>query len=336
MIIDLHAHALSERFIRDLIRNPIAGLSAERGSDGHYAIRRPGDDRKSTLDPHLIDLPHRLESLKKRGVTKQLFGPPPFLVAWPNGAPSTALVRVLHRMGKEVADESQGLMEDIGVAALGEPENAADELQRAVDEYGFRGLIIPSTAGGRPLDGPEFEPFFAKAEELGLVLFMHPTTAMPSDRFGMYGIHVLVGFPFETTLAITRMIFNGVLERHPALKIVLAHGGGNLVFLRGRLDSAYDATGWEADPYFKQHISQRPSAYLDRLYYDTCALNEKSNRFVIETMGADRVVFGSDYPFDIGDPEGKRSVPVVDSLPPLDREKVYSGNALGLLGKLDR
>jgi len=336
MIIDLHAHALSERFITGLIKNPIAGLSAEKTNEGLYAIRRPGDDRKSTIDPHLIDLPLRLESLRKRGVVKQFFGPPPFLVSWPGGAPNVELTRVLHRMLHEVAAESEGLMEAIGVAALGEPEQAAAELQRAVDEYGIRGLIIPSTAGGRALDEPQFEPFFALCEKLGIVLFMHPTTAMPSDRFHMYGIHVLVGFPFETTLAVTRMIFNGVLERHPNLKLVLAHGGGNLVFLRGRLDSAYDATGWEADPYFKQHITMRPSAYLDRLYYDTCALNERSNRFVIETMGADRVVFGSDYPFDIGDPEGKRSVPVVDSLPPLDREKIYSGNAIRLFGTLSK
>jgi len=336
MIIDLHAHALSERFITGLIKNPIAGLSAEKTNEGLYAIRRPGDDRKSTIDPHLIDLPLRLDSLRKRGVVKQFFGPPPFLVSWPGGAPNVELTRVLHRMLHEVAAESEGLMEAIGVAALGEPEQAAAELQRAVDEYGIRGLIIPSTAGGRALDEPQFEPFFALCEKLGIVLFMHPTTAMPSDRFHMYGIHVLVGFPFETTLAVTRMIFNGVLERHPNLKLVLAHGGGNLVFLRGRLDSAYDATGWEADPYFKQHITMRPSAYLDRLYYDTCALNERSNRFVIETMGADRVVFGSDYPFDIGDPEGKRSVPVVDSLPPLDREKIYSGNAIRLFGTLSK
>ena len=336
MIIDLHAHALSERFITGLIKNPIAGLSAEKTNEGLYAIRRPGDDRKSTIDPHLIDLPLRLDSLRKRGVVKQFFGPPPFLVSWPGGAPSVELTRVLHRMLHEVAAESEGLMEAIGVAALGEPEQAAAELQRAVDEYGIRGLIIPSTAGGRALDEPQFEPFFALCEKLGIVLFMHPTTAMPSDRFHMYGLHVLVGFPFETTLAVTRMIFNGVLERHPNLKLVLAHGGGNLVFLRGRLDSAYDATGWEADPYFKQHITMRPSAYLDRLYYDTCALNERSNRFVIETMGADRVVFGSDYPFDIGDPEGKRSVPVVDSLPPLDREKIYSGNAIRLFGTLSK
>jgi len=335
MIVDLHAHALSERFIAGLIKNPLAGLHAERTAEGLYAIRRPGDDRKSTIDPHLLDLPHRLESLRKRGVVRQFFGPPPFLVGWPGGAPGGELVRVLHRMLADVAEESEGLMEAIGVAALGEPGKAVDELQRAVDEHGLRGLIIPTTAGGIPLDDPLFEPFFARAEQLGLVLFMHPTTAVASDRFGMYGIHVLVGFPFETTLAITRMIFNGVLERHPNLKLVLAHGGGNLVFLRGRLDSAWEATGWEADPYFRQHITQRPSAYLDRLYYDTCALSERSNRFVVETMGADRVVFGSDYPFDIGDPEGRRSVPVDDTLPPLDREKVYSGNAIRLFGSLE-
>jgi aminocarboxymuconate-semialdehyde decarboxylase len=195
---------------------------------------------------------------------------------------------------------------------------------------------MPSTAGGKPLDDPEFAGLFEAIERLGLIVFMHPTSAALSDRFGMYGIHVLVGWPFETTLAITRMIFNGLLERHPALKLVLAHGGGNLVFLRGRLDSAYEATGWEADPYFRQHISQKPSAYLDRLYYDTCALSQESNRFVIQTMGSDRVVFGSDYPFDIGDPEGKRSVPVIDRLAPGDRERIHHLNAERLLADAGR
>ncbi len=334
MIVDLHAHALSERFILDLARRPVAGLVSEHSGEGYYAIRRAGDDRKSTLDPHLYDLPHRLESLRRRKVVRQLFGPPPFLVSWPGGAPSVELVRVLHLMLRDVAAESDGLMEMIGVLALGESERAAEELQRTVDEFGIRALIMPTSAGGRPLDDPVFEPVFSLIEKLGLVVFMHPTTAVTSDRFGMYGIHVLVGFPFETTLAVTRMIFNGVLERHPSLKLVLAHGGGNLVFLRGRLDSAWEAEGWEADPYFRQHIRMKPSAYLDRLYYDTCALSERSNRFVIETMGADRVVFGSDYPFDIGDPEGRRSVPVIDRLPPLDRQKIESENAIKLLGGL--
>lgn len=336
MIIDVHAHALSERFIRDLATQPVAGLRSETSADGYFAIRRAGDDRKSTLDPHLFNLEHRLESLKRRKVELQLVGPPPFLVAWPGGAAGSELVRALHGMLRDVAAQSGGLMEAIGVLALGEPDKAADELRRAVDEHGIRALIMPTSAGGIALDDPVFEPVFALIERLGLVVFMHPTTAVPSDRFGMYGIHVLVGFPFETSLAVTRLIYNGVLERHPALKLVLAHGGGNLVFLRGRLDSAYEATGWEADPYFRKHITQPPSAYLDRLYYDTCALHEDSNRFVIETMGVDRTVFGSDYPFDIGDPEGRRAVPVIDSMAPADREKIYRGNMQKLLAGAGR
>jgi aminocarboxymuconate-semialdehyde decarboxylase len=331
MLIDFHAHALDERFIHDLQRTPVAGLRAERGDDGFWVIRRQGDDRKSSIDPNLHDLAKRLESLKRRDVGSQLFAPPPFMLAWPGGAAGVELVRALNRASHDIASQSQGRMEMLSVLTLGQPEVAVQELQRAVDEYGIRGVMMPSSAGGRALDGPEFGPLFALIEKLGLVIFMHPTSAVTSERFGMYGLHVLVGWPFETTLAVTRMIFEGLLERHPNLKLVLAHGGGNLVFLRGRLDSAHDATGWEADPYFRENISQRPSAYLARLYYDTCALSEDSNRFTIQTMGADHVVFGSDYPFDIGDPEGKRSVPVVESLPASERELICNGNALRLL-----
>ena len=331
MIIDLHAHAMSERFLSDLEKTPVGGLRCERDDKGGYIIKRDWDDRKSMFDPHLFDLPRRLSSLRKRNVELQLFGPPPLLLSWPGGAVRCDLVRALHKMAQGIADESEGLMEPVAVPALGEPEQCADELKRGCEEYGFRALLMPTTAGGRPLDDPIFEPLFATIEKLGLVIFMHPTMATAHERFGMYGIHVQVGFPFETTLAVTRLIYNGVLERHPALKLVLAHGGGTLVFLRGRLDSAYNAEGWEFDPYYRQHISQPPSAYLSRLYYDTCALSEDSNRFVIETMGSDRVVFGSDYPFDIGDPEGRRAVPVIDKLPAADREKIYRGNALALL-----
>jgi aminocarboxymuconate-semialdehyde decarboxylase len=122
-----------------------------------------------------------------------------------------------------------------------------------------------------------------------------------------------------------------VFEHHPALKLILSHGGGDLVFLRGRLDSAYHAQGWEANPYYRRNITRAPTEYLDRLYYDTCALSTESNRFVVDTMGADRVMFGSDYPFDIGDPEGKRAAPVIEGLPAEAREKIYRGNAYGAL-----
>ena len=331
MIIDLHAHALGERFLSDLCMHPIAGMSCQKDGHGGYLFRRPIDETYRSLDKNLSDLGHRLESLKRRKVERQLFGPPPGQISWPGGVASKEWVHALHAQQAEIAAESEGLMEPIAVPCFEDPGKMVDELRRAADQYGFRAITLPSTAGGKALDDPVFEPFFSHIEKEGLVLIMHPVSATPPTRYGIYGIQVLVGWPMESTLAITRMIFAGLFERHPLLKLVIVHGGGNLVFLRGRLNAAYEATGWEADPYYRKNITKPPSAYLDRLFYDTCALSPTSNKFVIDTMGVDRVVFGSDYPYDIGDPEGRRSIPVIDALPAVAREKVYRGNALALL-----
>ena len=331
MIVDVHAHALSERFLTDLGSRPISGISASHHDDGHFYMQGGGWDRPSSLDVNLHDMRRRLESLRRRQVELQLFAPPPGFFAWPGGAADRDWARALMAQEIEIAGELGGLMEPMIVFSLGEPEHVADEIGRAMDQYPFRAGMLPSTAGGRPLDDPVFAPMWSLIEERGLTIFLHPVSAVGPERFGLYGVHVLVGWPFETTLAVTRLIFEGVLERHPGLKLILSHGGGNLVFLRGRLDSAYHAEGWEANPYYRKNISRPPSEYLDRLYYDTCALSPESNRFVVDTMGADRVMFGSDYPFDIGDPEGKRAVPMIDSLPAAEREKIYRGNAYAAL-----
>ena len=327
MIVDVHAHAVSERFLADLEKQSIAGISAKRGDDGTFFMRGGGWERPSSLDVNLHDLPRRLESLKRRKVELQLFAPPPGFFSWPGGAATSEWVRALHAQEIELAAEADGLMEPMIVFSLNEPEHVVDEVRRAMDLYPFRAGMLPSTAGGRPLDDSIFEPMWSLIEQCGLLIFLHPTSAVSSERFGLYGVHVLVGWPFETTLAVTRLIFEGVLERHPGLKLILSHGGGNLVFLRGRLDSAYNAKGWEANPYYRKNIARPPTEYLDRLYYDTCALSIESNRFVIDTMGADRVMFGTDYPFDIGDPEGNRAVPLIQSLPAGARAKIYRGNA---------
>ena len=333
MIVDMHAHGLSERFLADLMKSPQAGLHCQRNERGEFVLFRDGISVGKSLDRNLHDLPTRIASLKRRNVKHQVFGPPPGLLASPGYATGAERARLLHRQQDDIVDASEGLMEAVAVLALGEPDKACDELRRAVEEHGYRAAMIPSTAGGRPLDDPAFAPLFGLIERLGLTLIMHPTSGTPFDPFGRFVVQVLVGWPGETTLSVARLIFGGVFERHPALKLVLVHGGGNLVFQRGRLDSAYEATGWEADPYFTDKISKPPSHYLSQLYYDTCTLNTDSNRFVIQTMGADHVVFGTDYPFDIGDPEGRRSVPVIDSLPEPERTKIYAANAEALLAR---
>jgi len=331
MIVDVHAHAVSERFLADLARQPIAGISARRADDGTFLMDGGPWSRPSSIDANLYDLPRRLESLTRRQVELQLFAPPPNFFAWPGGAATRDWVRALHAQEIALAAEAGGLMEPMVVFALGEPEHVADELRRALDLHPFRAGMLPSTAGGRPLDDPVFAPMWSLIEERELLIFLHPTSAVGSERFGFHGMHVVVGWPFETTLAVTRLIFSGVLERHPRLKLILSHGGGNLVFLRGRLDAAYRALGWEANAYYRKDISRPPSEYLDRLYYDSCALSPESIRFLVDTMGADRVMFGSDYPFDIGDPEGECAVPTIGALAPAARDKIYRDNVYAAL-----
>lgn len=335
MIIDTHAHGLDEAFLEGLCRKPTFGVTAERGTDNRFWVKR-GEKRPYSLDENLFDIPKRIESLTHRGVDLQLVAPPPGFVTWPGGAANVENARALNEQGMQIAKQGEGRLEMMAALALGEPERCAYELERAADLYGVRSAFLPTTAGGRPLDSPEFDALFTMAEQLGLLLFMHPSRAESLARFPLYGMQVLVQFPFETTLAVTRMIFEGVFERHPGLQLLLAHGGGNLIFLKGRLNSAYEATGWEADPYYKKHISKAPGEYFQQIFFDTCSVSAESVDFTIQIAGADRVMFGTDYPFEIGDPEGKRALPTLNRLTDEQKKKVFHGNAEAVLKAVRR
>jgi aminocarboxymuconate-semialdehyde decarboxylase len=330
MIIDTHAHALDEAFLSDLCRKSAYGLSAERRPDGRFWIKR-GDGRPHSLDENLFDIPKRVASLARRDVSLQLFGPPPGFVAWPGGAADVEYARALNEHGARIAAQGEGRLELMATLAMGDPSRCASELERAVDRFGCRSALLPSTAGGPPLDAPQFDALFATAARLGILLFLHPVSAEVPTRFPLYGVQVLVQWPFETTLAVTRMIFEGVFDRHPGLKLLLAHGGGNLVFLKGRLNSAYEAEGWEADPYYRENVSKAPGDYFQQIYFDTCSLSAQSVDFTIQVAGADRVMFGTDYPFDIGDPEARRALPALERLDDAAKRKIFRDNAEAVL-----
>jgi aminocarboxymuconate-semialdehyde decarboxylase len=195
------------------------------------------------------------------------------LLAGSGFAADARLVCELNRQQDEIVADSGGLMEAAAALALGDPDKACDELKRAVEECGYRSAMIPTTAGSRALDDEAFSPLFAFVEKISITLIMHPVSGTSPEAFEKFVVQFLVGWPGETTLAVSRMIFAVIFERHPALKFVLVHGGGNLVFQKGRLDSAFEAKGWEADPRFTDNIKNPPSYYLRRLYFDTCTLS---------------------------------------------------------------
>jgi aminocarboxymuconate-semialdehyde decarboxylase len=331
MLIDTHAHALDPAFLEGLCRTSRFGLSADRDKDGRFRVRR-GDAPPVALDDALSDIVSRVESLARRNVGLQLIGPPPGFASWPGGSANVEYARTLNEHGARVVAQGQGRLELMITLALGEPESCAYELERALDLYGARSALLPTTAGGRPLDIGTYDGMFTLAQRRGILLFLHPVSPEPPSRFPIYTLQLVVQWPAETTFAVARMIFGGFFERFPQIKMLLAHGGGGLAFLKGRLNSAYEARGAEGDPYFKSSITKPPGDYLSQLYFDTCSQSPQSVEFTIGVVGADRVMFGTDYPFEIGDPEGQRAFPALERLSPDVRQKIFHDNAAAVLG----
>ena len=166
------------------------------------------------------------------------------------------------------------------------------------------------------------------------VRFMHATTAITRDTLGQFTLNTVVAWPTEVTIAATRLIFSGVLERHPALTLVLSHGGGTLPYLGGRLDLAYHAPKHEANPTCRANITKPPSQYLSQFYYDTVVASAASLHFLIDLVGADRVMFGTDFPYEIGDAEGTIALSALARSSAAQREKVLGQNARAVLERV--
>jgi len=328
MLIDVHAHALSGDIVRRMVETAGFGWPLEATDPGHY--RYVGGN---PLDLLIYDLGARLDILKQRGVTLQLLSPPPSVIANGDKVVSLDDARRFNHSTAWLVANGEGCLAGFAVPALGEPARAADELRRAVEEHGFVGVVLSTAAGPLLLDDPAFEPLFATIEALDLLVFMHPTSSALSTAQTDYTLRTLVGWPTETTIAVTRLIFSGVLERHPRLKIVLSHGGGTLANLAGRLDLGWSAPVYEANPACRANITRAPSTYLKDLYYDTVVADSDMLGFLVKAYGADHVLFGTDFPYEIGDADGALAMPALDRLPAVDREKITSGNAMRLLGR---
>jgi aminocarboxymuconate-semialdehyde decarboxylase len=173
---------------------------------------------------------------------------------------------------------------------------AVREMERAVRDCGLRGFEICTHINGQDLDDPQFAPVFAAAARLGVPIFLHPQNWGEMRRIQDYHLWNLFGFPTETALAAARLVVGGVFERNPELKIILAHGGGYFPYQIGRLDHGYKVRAELHD-----RLPKPPSAYLGGIYCDTLTHNTTALRFLVERMGDDHVVIGTDYPFDMGD-----------------------------------
>lgn len=216
----------------------------------------------------------------------------------PYGVPIETAEQICDVLNRGIADLVNARPDRlVGLASvpLQAGARAAAVLERAVSELGMRGAEILSHADGRNLDDPDLFPFFAKAAELRVPLFMHPSTALTSARFDRYYFRNLVGLPTETALAAGSLIFGAVLDRLPELVVILAHGGGYFPYQLGRFDH-----GWAVREEGKVHLARKPSEAARQLYFDSLTHSTESLAFLVNRFGSDRVVLGTDHPFDMG------------------------------------
>ncbi len=189
---------------------------------------------------------------------------------------------------------------------LQDPEAAVGELNRCVQDLGFRGVEIGTNVAGRNLDSPELMPFYAEAERLGTPIIVHPINNAGADRMSRYYLGNIVGNPLETTLAIGSVVFGGVLEKFKRLTFCWSHGGGFWPYQVGRFDH-----GYEVRPEPKANITKPPSGYASRMYYDTITHSEAALGYLVSAMGAGNVLYGTDFPWDMGDYD---SIPIIKEM----------------------
>jgi aminocarboxymuconate-semialdehyde decarboxylase len=209
-------------------------------------------------------------------------------------------------------------------------EAAITELERSMVQLGLKGAMINDQVNGRTLDQPEFLPFWRAAEQLGALILFHQegnnTIVAPRDNHN-YGLDNAIGNLADRVVTFVSLVFGGVMDQYPDLKICLAHGGGYTCFGAGRLDR-----GWQVRSEARVHIQQPPSKYLSRFYYDCLTHSEAALRFLIDTAGVDRVVLGSDWPYDMGIESPVQWVNSLESLTQEEKEAILWKNLEKLLG----
>ncbi|WP_344548895.1 amidohydrolase family protein [Actinomadura fulvescens] len=322
---DVHNHFTPPEIVADARRgNGIDGLRVERDDGVEWMVHQRF---RWQLQPTFYDLEARLQAMDKLGVDLALISmAPPLFMYWV--ADTSALVDLCRQANDELAAfaaASDGRIEAVATLPMSDPDAAVTELRRAIGELGLKGAQIGPSVEDMPIDDPAVRPVLATAAELGAPVILHPYHVGPRPGLTDYYLYNLVGNPLESTVGAARLIFGGVLDELDRLKVLLIHGGGYLPYHIGRLDRGHLI---RAENKGCRHA---PSAYLRRFWYDTIVHGAGPLEFLIQQVGVDRVVYGTDFPFGMSGGsllEQLDGVAIGDS----DRARVAGGNAADLFG----
>lgn len=327
LTIDIHSHvgvAEAAAFANphlDLTTIPLAHFATPETK----ALNRKQDADRTPVSTR-IDA--RLAEMDAAGIDLQVVKPPPpqcyFTLPTEIAVPATRLVN--DGIAAFVAQRPDRLL-GFGTVPLQDGREAALELERCTRDLGFRGTQILTNVHGRELSDPEYAPFWAKAEELGTLVVIHPNGFTGGERLSRFYFNNVLGNPLETTIALHYLIFDGVLERHPDLKILAAHGGGYLGGYSGRIDHA-----WGARSDAHGDLPRPPGEYLKKVYFDTIVFTPHQLEYLVKVFGAEKILMGTDFPFDMAESDPLGHIASVEGFDAATRAAIAGGNAKALLG----
>ena len=328
--IDFHSHIVPREYPR-----PPRGVDETvwpvmESVDARTVIMRIGGKEYRRFGDIYWDAGRRIEVLDREGIDSQVVSPLPELLSyWLEQDAAYALTDFMNGVVAKLVESAPDRFIGLGAVALQNPAVAARQLEQFKRDYRLRGVQIGSNVNGGSIAAPELEPFFAAAESLGLLVFVHGFRPTGTERLvGSPLLAPIVGVPQETCMAISSLIMTDVLSKFPRLKLVFAHGGGTLGSILGRFNHV-----WRNFPAMQEQVSMSPTEYARRFYYDTVAFSPDYVRYLADGLGVDRLLGGTDGPTEVGQKDLARFI-ADTQMPERDQHMILGANAERLLAEL--
>jgi aminocarboxymuconate-semialdehyde decarboxylase len=325
--IDIHSHVAvpaAAEFVKPHL-DPMKNAMILHADEQTRAVNRKQEE---DIRPRITGYDLRLKDLDAMGIDFQLVMPPPAQCYYT--VPIQVAVRAAQIINDSIAEFVSGKPDrfaGLGSVPMPDGAEAALELERCVKTLGLKGVQILTNVNGQELSDPAFAPFWQNAEELGCLILLHPLGFSEGQRLSRFSFNNTIGNPLDTTIALHYLIFDGVLERHPNLKIIAVHGGGYLAAYSGRIDHA-----WGARSDAHGNLPHPPTTYLKKIYFDSIVFTPHQLAELVRLYGADHILMGTDYPFDMADFDPVGHIAGVEGFDAATVAALAGGNAKRLLG----
>lgn len=328
--IDIHHHYFAPELIDELKKHGkalgVEYFPPKQAKDNPYRIQFP-KGRQFAPDPRMAEVPNRLDAMTKGNVGIAMLEVHTASVGYELDGPrgetwSNLYNEAIMNLVKRHPDRFAG----IATVPLQDPTRAARVLEHAIVNLKMSGVTIASNVIGKYYDSKDFDPFWAKAQELDVMMIMHPEWVAGGERMDAYGLRTVCGNPPDTTLSVGHMIYGGVFDRFANLKLALLHGGGFFPYHLGRFDQGMRSGIGPA----RMPAKQPPSKYLKNLYFDNLVYRVETLEYLKRMLGADHIMVGTDYPFDLGDWMAAEKIQTMECTS-AEREAMLHGNARKLL-----